>query len=126
MDENQVGQVAREMRTRFLRERLAQTPFADAERIRDLWRIERTLAMGGPRGFAHATEFASLRRRYPVELRCIRRELEDGVTTSPEEYRRLLTAHAAQARRDAERQALAAADAKTRARALWIAAGGRP
>lgn len=114
------------IRTRFVRDRLAETTFAFHGSIGDLIFWESIAAQGGPHGFASAMFYHPFEQRYPVECRCVRAELKDGSYTDPEAYRALRQEHAAEERRQREALAREREAQRGALRDAWIRAGGRP
>lgn len=95
------------IRTRFLRDRLRETSFADRALIADLLAWEATAANGGPVGWASHVGHGQVGQAHPVECDCILRELRTGEHTPPAAYRHLLGAKAEadeRERRQAQRE----------------------
>ena len=113
------------IRTRFVRERLAETTFASRGSVGGLIFWESIAAQGGPHGFASATFYHPFEQRYPVECRCVWTELKDGSYTDPEAYRALLQEHAVEDRRQKEALAREREAQHGALRDVWIRAGGR-
>lgn len=118
-------------RTRFVLDCLQQTSWKNRERIAELITLERFAMEGGPKSFQESIGFHRYRNKFPVEWECIKREIEQRMYTTPEEYRRLLQQHAVAERakreecerekweRDLERERLEAAR-----RRQWLEMGG--
>lgn len=79
--------------TRFVMERLQETSWEDRGYIYNLLDVEFFVERGGPKSFAEGMRVKQLQDRFPVEWLCIRREVEDNVHTSAEEFQRLLKEH---------------------------------
>lgn len=100
----------REIRTRFVRDRLQETRWENRGYIYALMDLEedmRLSVIGKSSGWSAGMKFGLIRKDYPVECECIRREMKDKVFTSPEEF------HSMKARHDYE-VARAAAEATER------------
>lgn len=129
------------IKTQFVRDRLRETAWKDREYIADLKELEELhAAKGGYRGISHAMAHRYLWERYPVEHDCIEKEIEEGIYTPPEEFRRLVAEwKEAQRRKEAERRLKEAEEMRQRLerkrreqewleeeRRKWLEAGGRP
>ncbi|PPQ28705.1 hypothetical protein [Rhodopila globiformis] len=120
------------IRTRALREMLAQTSFADAaarDRIDELMRLEEWLHKQ-PHGMAANVSLFHMRRRHPVETVRFLSELRNGIYME-EQAAKAHAEAAQQARDEAHRLLLQVNDARraeelARVRDAWLAAGGRP
>lgn len=112
------------IRTRFVRDRLRETSFANRAWIADLLAWEATAADGGPVGWAGHVGYGQTRRAHPVECACILRELRTGEYTPPTTYRDLLRAKAEADERQ-RMQAKREQEERTAAELLaWREAGG--
>ncbi|MDA8064650.1 MAG: hypothetical protein M0031_03965 [Thermaerobacter sp.] len=113
------------IQSRFVQDRLQETEWQDRGYIADLKEVEHYLQSERP-GFAGSLHMRSLRNYYPVEVDCIRKELEEGIYTSPEEFRRLKAEQETTERQvtdDIERQKT---DKEEETRRKWREKGGRP
>jgi len=116
--------------TRFVRDRLRETSWADRWYIEDLYHIERFVKQGGVKSVMQGYRRQALMLHHPVEWECISREITTGEVTSPQEFAQLLREH--KEREAAEKQArlrvrLEGREAYDRAhRDLWLQMGGRP
>ncbi len=77
-----------EIITEFVRDRIKETSWKDREYISSLQRIERTLWWGGPKQFGEAMSYGNAKSAHPVEWECIKKEIQDGIRTTSEEFRR--------------------------------------
>jgi len=114
------------IRTRFVRDRLAETEFAARGSMGPLIHWESIAAHGGPTGWASHMFYGQFRQAHPVECRCIVGELQTGAHTNPEAYGALLAEHAATERREEEARAREHAAGLAAEREAWRRAGGRP
>lgn len=121
------------IRTQFVRDRLKETRWGRRGYIECLKLLEKWHAAGGHRGFAAGMWYSAMKRDYPVEDRCIKREIQEGVYTPPEEFRRLVAEwKAEQRRKKAEERRLRLERARQERewlreeRRKWLEAGGRP
>ncbi len=113
------------IQSRFVQDRLQETEWKDRGYIADLKEVERYM-QSDRLGFAGSLHLRSLRNYYPVEAECIRKEMKEGIYTSPEEFRRLQAEHETRERQvtdDIERQKI---DKEAEARRKWREKGGRP
>ena len=81
------------IRTRFLRDRAAETRFEEFAKIADLALWEELTADGPPPpagmfqpGYGSWRFWCRTRARYPVECACMAEELDTGAYTSPDQY----------------------------------------
>lgn len=119
----------KEIRTRFVRDRLREMSFKDRNRFAELVHFEdlAVARIAGERlGWAGGSFYGQFRQAQPVEAECIERELREGIYTPPEEYRRLLREHRRAVRREAAEAAAARRRSLEDERKAWIEAGGRP
>lgn len=114
------------IRTRFVRDRLAETTFAQRASIADLIHWESVAAAGGPTGWVGHLFYKQFEQAQPVECGCIVEELRTGRYTPPEAYRALLTNHEGDRRQHAEAARLAALTRSEAERQAWLRARGRP
>ena len=129
-DGNGLGALLEAVRTRFVRDRIAETPWSARAHIGDLAFAERVILAEGPHGFAAAIAWNGLERQYPVEVAAIRDELTRGNYMPPEAFHRQERDHTEveadrgdRARADALRKEISTTEA---ARAMWRQYGGRP
>lgn len=121
--------------TLFGMHRLRETCWKDREFMEAIVRLEEFARRGGPipGNYGSMKTFGKYKGRYPVEWKCLLREVQHGVLTSPEEYRELKLAYEEKVRRQLEayrRQRRREDDQKRRQeekwRRRWIKAGGLP
>jgi len=78
-----------DIRTQFVRDRLKETKWENRSYINILMHLEDSVALSmrkkspGPAG---GMMYALMSKDYPVEYKCIRREMEEGVHTSFDEF----------------------------------------
>jgi hypothetical protein len=75
--------------TQFVRDRFKETSWRNRDYIFDLRRLERTLSWDGPKQFGEAMHYNMAKSSHPVEWECIRKEIREGVYTSPAEFRKM-------------------------------------
>lgn len=114
------------IRTRFVRDRLAETIFARRESIQDLIHWETVAASGGPTGWAGHVFYGQFKHSHPVECQCILEELQDGTYTDPVAYRARLAGHAEEVRLAHEAELRARREKAWELRQAWVRAGGKP
>ena len=114
------------IRTRFVRDRVAETRFAARASLGTLIFWETLAAGGGPHQWTSAIVWGQFRSAHPVECLCILEELQSGVYTDTTTYRRLLAEHRAAGRQEREERAAAARAGEAREREAWLRRGGRP
>lgn len=105
----------REIRTRFVRDRLQETRWENRGYIYALMDLEEDMRLsmiGKSSGWSAGMKFGRIRKDYPVECECITREMKHKMFTSPEEF------HNMKARHDYEVAQAAAEAAERQAREL--------
>lgn len=120
------------IKTQFVRDRLKETSWANREYIAVLKILEEIYEEGGARGFGKMWH-GHMRQRYPVEDECIRKEIQEGVYTPPEEFRRLVAEwKEEQRRKEAEWRRRQLEEQRREQewleeeRRKWLEAGGKP
>jgi hypothetical protein len=117
------------VRTRFVRDRIAEVPWNARAYIGDLVFIEQILITQGPHSMAAGMAWHRLQAFYPIEVTAIRKELERGVYMPPEMFalRDRYHAEAEARRREQARVDVVRAHARAIAhtRDLWRQLGGR-
>jgi hypothetical protein len=129
------------IRTQFVRDRLRETSWENREYIADLKALEEWYgSWDRPRGIAAGMWHSSMTDRYRFEAECIKKEIREGIYTSPEEFRRLIDEwKEEQKRKEAEQRLKEAEEARQRLererqerewleeeRRKWLEAGGKP
>lgn len=116
-----------------VQQKITQVEWTYREFIDNLVIIESLVLRGGPKSFAEAMQWRSLRRMYPADFRCIEDELQQLKASDSEGYRQLLQERerkreAGRARRKAGADAIAALEEKQRndEKRVWLSVGGRP
>ena len=115
-----------EIKTQFIKDRMARTSWENRKYIRDLRSIERTILSGGPKSSVAANMHWVQKTKYPVEAECIEKEIRDGIYVSPKEFQELEDKWKREKRvkaEQAERERKAEEDVEWR---LWLKLGGRP
>jgi hypothetical protein len=120
----ELAKAVQNIRTQFLRDRLAETSWEERGFIGDLLFAEGVIASGGPSGFGGGMAMGMIRHSHPVEIACIQLELKEGVYTPPEEYRKLKTAHEVAKARERADQLRREREGLMQAKRTWLAAGG--
>ncbi|MBE3577564.1 MAG: hypothetical protein IMX00_07710 [Limnochordales bacterium] len=123
----------KDVRTRFVLDRIKGTSWKHRSYIEHLQIIEDTIIAGGPRSYIESMAFCYYRDKYPIEAECIQKEIRQGIYTSPSEFRRLLHEHrlkvqAEELRLLRERRRRLAEERKQmqEERKLWLSLGGKP
>ena len=86
------GQSARDygsIKTQFVRDRLRETKWKDRGYVEILMHLEDSIELsmrGKSPGWAGGMMYALMCKDYPVEYKCIRREMEEGIRTSFDEF----------------------------------------
>jgi hypothetical protein len=78
-----------DIRTQFVRDRLKETKWEDRGYIDVLMHLEDSVALsmrGKSPGWAGGMMYALMSKDYPVEYKCIRREMTEGTRTSFDEF----------------------------------------
>lgn len=121
------------IRTQFLKERVGETEWENRQYIVELEWLERIVEKHGPHSMMEAMAFHALKNRYPVEYECIKRELHEGIKTSPEEFLALRQEWQRQKMADekeksalSQRQKQARLETQEREYELWVQMGGKP
>lgn len=115
------------IKTRFVRDRLRETRWEDREYIGKLMSIERVILNPKVRqGWLQAMAYAGLRAEFPVEYEAIEAELQRGVYTTPDEFRKRLAARHARMMQDERNERDRQESEEAREREEWLKAGGRP
>ncbi|MEA4882749.1 MAG: hypothetical protein VB144_03630 [Clostridia bacterium] len=123
------------IRTQFVRDRLKETKWENRGYIGILMHLEDAAEItkqGRSWGWSGAMLYGRMKNDYPVEYDCIRREVEQGILTSPDEFMNLKTAHerrvaqleaeaAERGKREADERRRRAAELKEQ----WRELGGR-
>jgi hypothetical protein len=123
----------KDVKTRFVLDRIRETSWNDRLYIENLQFIEGMIFRGGPKCFAEGIAYHHHCTRYPIEVECIRKEIKEGIYTSPPEFQKLLYDH----RRKLQLEKLEQIQAREREMAeerareeaewkLWLSLGGRP
>lgn len=116
----------KDIKTQFVKDRMAETSWDDRQYIYDLELLERFVVRGGPKSYNEAMVFRNTRNPHSLEFECIKKEIEDEIYTSPGEFRQLV------AKRECEEAAKAKlAEQKRKAeedekRRQWLELGGQP
>ena len=77
------------IKTQFVRDRLKETKWEDRGYIDILMHLENRVALSMRKqspGWAGGMMYALMCKDYPVEYKCIRREMEEGIRTSFDEF----------------------------------------
>lgn len=83
-------------RTQFVLDRLRETSWENRGRIVALITLERFAERGGAKSYAEGIAFQGLVKKFPVQWRCILKEVQDGQLTTGAEFQRLLDEHVAE------------------------------
>ncbi|MEA4882437.1 MAG: hypothetical protein VB144_02035 [Clostridia bacterium] len=75
-----------DIKTRFVRDRLAETAWEDRMYIGKLMVIESFVERGGPHAWAEAMVHHSLKEQFPLEIECISKEIREGIMTTAEQF----------------------------------------
>lgn len=78
-----------DIKTQFVRDRLKETKWADRSYIGILMHLEGSVELsirGQSPGWAGGMMYAKMRVDYPVEYKCIKREMTEGIRTSFDEF----------------------------------------
>ena len=114
------------IRTQFVKDRMAETSWNDRKYIYDLELLERFVMRGGPKSYNEAMVFWHTRDPHLLEFECIEKEIRDGAYTSPEKFRQLVITRerdkAAKAKLTEQRRK-AEEDEERR---QWLELGGKP
>lgn len=84
------------IKTQFVRDRLQETKWEDRGYIETLMSLENSIELhmrGRSPGWAGGMMHAIMRKDYPVEYTCIRREMEEGIRTSLDEFVKMKADH---------------------------------
>ncbi len=129
IDPAMLGTMLEAVRTQFVRDRIAETPWQARAYIVDLEFAERILTTDGPHSFAGGMAWHQVKCQYPVEVAAIRDELTRGLYMAPDAFHRHEREHA---EADAARRDQARADAALQqgwvmagALAVWRRLGGQ-
>lgn len=114
-----------EIKTEFLEDRLKETSWANRKYIQQLASLERVIFKNGPQCFNQAMVYYTLKKRYPVEYECIKKEFTTGILTSAAEFRKLkrkskkqqIVANALEIKQELEQ--------RKKDKSKWVEAGGR-
>jgi len=122
----------RNIKTQFVKDRVKETTWENRQYIVELQRLESIIEQRGPHSMGGAMIFHSLKGNYPVEYECIKRELDEGIFTSPEEFAELKKEHQlrklAEERQKSEQARLyelAKLEQEQREYEMWVKMGGR-
>lgn len=132
------GQSARDygsIKTQFVRDRLRETKWEDRGYIDILMHLENSVALSMRKqspGWAGGMMYALMCKDYPVEYKCIRREMEEGIRTSFDEFINMQVDHdheAAQRQIEAVERGMQEEDKRRRKEAeleqQWRELGGK-
>ena len=124
-----------DIRTQFVRDRLKETKWEDRGYIDVLMHLEDSVALsmrGKSPGWAGGMMYALMSKDYPVEYKCIRREMEEGIRTSFDEFINMQVDHdheAAQRQIEAVERGMQEAEEQRKKQAQleqqWRELGGR-
>ena len=124
-----------DIRTQFVRDRLRETKWEDRGYIDILMHLENRVALSMRKqspGWAGGMMYALMCKDYPVEYKCIRREMEEGIRTSFDEFINMQVDHdheAAQRQIEAVERGMQEAEEQRKKQAQleqqWRELGGR-
>ncbi|MDP2858352.1 MAG: hypothetical protein Q8P50_10290 [Bacillota bacterium] len=112
------------VKTQFVMDRFAETPYEQRSYIFALVTIEEWVTRKA-NSYASAMLITSLRTRHPVEWEFISRELNEGYIAPADEVRQALDGHKAQIRTAELEKAKAEAEHAISEWKAWRKAGGR-
>ena len=123
------------IKTQFVRDRLKETKWEDRGYIDILMHLENRVALSMRKqspGWAGGMMYALMCKDYPVEYKCIRREMEEGIRTSFDEFINMQVDHdheAAQRQIEAVERGMQEAEEQRKKQAQleqqWRELGGR-
>ena len=123
------------IKTQFVRDRLKETKWEDRGYIDILMHLENRVALSMRKqspGWAGGMMYALMCKDYPVEYKCIRREMEEGIRTSFDEFINMQVDHdheAAQRQIEAVERGMQEAEDQRKKQAQleqqWRELGGR-
>ena len=123
------------IKTQFVRDRLKETKWEDRGYIDILMHLENRVALSMRKqspGWAGGMMYALMCKDYPVEYKCIRREMEAGIRTSFDEFINMQVDHdheAAQRQIEAVERGMQEAEEQRKKQAQleqqWRELGGR-
>ena len=123
------------IKTQFVRDRLKETKWEDRGYIDILMHLENRVALSMRKqspGWAGGMMYALMCKDYPVEYKCIRREMEEGIRTSFDEFINMQVDHdheAAQRQIEAVERGMQEEDKRRRKEAeleqQWRELGGK-
>ncbi len=123
------------IKTQFVRDRLKETKWEDRGYIDILMHLENRVALSMRKqspGWAGGMMYALMCKDYPVEYKCIRREMEEGIRTSLDEFINMQVDHdheAAQRQIEAVERGMQEAEEQRKKQAQleqqWRELGGR-
>jgi len=123
------------IKTRFVQDRLQETSWGNREYISALKFLERwhSRPPEAYRGWADRMMYSAVKRDYPLQDECIRKEVQEGTYTQPEEFRRLVAEwREEQRRKKAESKRRQREHARQERewleeeRRKWLETGGKP
>ena len=123
------------IKTQFVRDRLRETKWKDRGYVEILMHLEDSIELsmrGKSPGWAGGMMYALMCKDYPVEYKCIRREMEEGIRTSFDEFINMQVDHdheAAQRQIEAVERGMQEAEEQRKKQAQleqqWRELGGR-
>lgn len=126
--DDQLAEALTRVKTQFVRDRIAETPWHARAYIGDLLHVEGPVASNGPHGWAGHVVWHRMTTSYPIEIEAIQQELTVGVLTSSDEFHQRSQEHeAAESRRQwiaGQRAEAREARDLGRAKTAWKRAGG--
>lgn len=118
-------EILAKIRTQFVQARIAETSWANRSYISHLYLLEQLVFNNGPHSVAEGMALKSLTSRYPVEYRCIEKEILEGVLTQTKEFGELQQEFQREKLATERQQVRRQLKQKERELALWQQAGGR-
>ena len=113
-----------DIRTRYVRNRLAETPYERRKYIYDLIQIEEWINRRAD-GLASSLLLHHLRRTYPVDCRFIAREINEGHVASAAEVKKAFDDQAACEREEKMKEEMARSEKEVALREAWLKARGK-
>ena len=120
------GMSLKNLRTQFVKDRMAETSWNDRTYIYDLELLEKFVTRGGPKSYNEVMVFWHTRDPHSLEFECIKKEIRDGVYTSPEEFRQLVATREREKAAKAELAEQRRKAEEDEERRQWLELGGRP